>query len=174
MSAVLKPKIQDVAASLRQVVGDEYVIDAAAELEFYSTDVYGPAETAVLVVQPQTTEQVADVVKVVTGADFNLVTRGGGMSYTGGYTPAKPNTVIVDTQSLNRILEINPDDMIITVEAGVTWHQIYEKLKPMGLRLPFFGTYSGRKATVGGGLANGALFMGTARYGTIAEIGGGG
>ena len=170
MSAVLKPKIQDVAASLRQVVGDEHVIDDATELAFFSTDVYGPAETAVLVVQPQTTDQVADVVKVVTGADFNLVTRGGGMSYTGGYTPAQPNTVIVDTQSLNRILEINPDDMIITVEAGVTWQQIYEKLKPMGLRLPFFGTYSGRKATVGGGLANGALFMGTARYGTIAEI----
>ncbi len=170
MSAVMKPKVQDVAASLRQIVGDAHVIDDPSELVFFSTDVYGPKETAVLVVQPQTTDQVADVVKVITGADFNLVTRGGGMSYTGGYTPAKPNTVLVDTQGLNRILEINPDDMIITVEAGVTWRQIYEALKPKGLRLPFFGTFSGRKATVGGGMANGALFMGTARYGTIAEI----
>ena len=48
--------------------------------------------------------------------------------------------------------------------------QIYEALKPLGLRLPFFGTFSGRGATVGGGLSNGALFLGTARYGTSAEI----
>ncbi|HWU04172.1 MAG TPA: FAD-binding oxidoreductase, partial [Novosphingobium sp.] len=47
--------------------------------------------------------------------------------------------------------------------------QIYEALKPLGLRLPFFGTFSGRGATVGGGLSNGALFLGTARYGTAAE-----
>ena len=59
--------------------------------------------------------------------------------------------------------------MYITVEAGVTWKQIFEELNPRGLRLPFFGTFSGAKATVGGGLSNGALFMGTGRYGTSAE-----
>ena len=55
------------------------------------------------------------------------------------------------------------------MQAGVTWAQLYEALKPKGLRLPFFGTFSGVRATVGGGMSNGALFFGTARYGTGAD-----
>jgi FAD/FMN-containing dehydrogenase len=59
--------------------------------------------------------------------------------------------------------------MYVTVEAGVTWKQLHEALAPRGLRLPFFGTFSGATATVGSGIANGALFFGTARYGTAAD-----
>ena len=59
--------------------------------------------------------------------------------------------------------------MYVTVEAGVTWRQIHEALRPHGLRLPCFGTFSGAAARVGGGLSSGALFFGTARYGTVAD-----
>ena len=94
---------------------------------------------------------------------------GGGMSYTGGYLPERARTVVVDLVRLDRIIEISAEDLYITVEAGVTWKRIYEALQPLGLRLPFFGTFSGARATVGGGLSNGALFLGTARYGTAAD-----
>jgi FAD/FMN-containing dehydrogenase len=47
-----------------------------------------------------------------------------GLTYVGGYTPVREATVVIDTSSLNRIVEIAPDDMYITVEAGVTWKQI--------------------------------------------------
>jgi FAD/FMN-containing dehydrogenase len=77
---------------------------------------------------------------------------------------------MLDLSALNRIISIDEDDLVITVEAGVTWQQIWEALTPRGLRLPFFGTFSGSRATVGGGLSNGALFMGTARYGSAADI----
>jgi len=88
------------------------------------------------------------------------------MSYTGGYIPVNDTTVMVDTGAMNQILELNETDMYVTVQAGVTWAQLYEALKPKGVRLPFFGTFSGIRATVGGGMSNGALFFGTARYGT--------
>jgi FAD/FMN-containing dehydrogenase len=84
-----------------------------------------------------------------------MVPRGGGMSYTGGYVPARARSVIIDTSVMNRIIEISAENMLISVEAGVTWKAIHEALKPLGLRLPFFGTFSGAKATVGGGLSNG-------------------
>jgi FAD/FMN-containing dehydrogenase len=77
--------------------------------------------------------------------------------------------VVLDLQRLNRIVEIARDDMYVTAEAGVTWKQLYDALAPLGLRLPCFGTFSGAGATVGGGLSNGALFFGTARYGTVAD-----
>jgi FAD/FMN-containing dehydrogenase len=66
-------------------------------------------------------------------------------------------------------VEVSAEDMLLTVEAGVTWKRIYDTLKPLGLRLPFFGTHSGARATVGGGLSNGALFFGSARHGTASD-----
>ena len=76
---------------------------------------------------------------------------------------------MLDLSELNRIISINEDYLVITVEAGVSWQQIWDALTPRGLRSPFFDTISGSRATVGGGLSNGALFMGTARYGSAAD-----
>jgi len=121
-------------------------------------------------VRPQTQEQLADAVRIATTAGWAITQRGGGMSYTGGYLPTQNNTVMLDLSALNRIVSISDEDLVVTVEAGVTWQQIWEALTPLGLRLPFFGTFSGSRATVGGGLSNGALFMGTARYGSAADI----
>lgn len=161
---------EELQVKLCSLLGDDAVIDDSEERRFYSADVYSAVETAALVVVPNTREQVVDAVREIAGAGFSMVPRGGGMSYTGGYTPCTSQSVIFDLSKLNRIIDINADDMTITVEAGVTWKQIYDTLDPLGLRLPFFGTFSGSRATVGGGMSNGALFMGTARYGTAAEI----
>ena len=57
--------------------------------------------------------------------------------------------------------------MLVTVEAGCTWAQLYDVLRPMGLRTPLWGTLSGLKATIGGGMSQNGLFWGAA-HGTIA------
>lgn len=166
----MESQIDKLAMELSTIVGTDNVVRDATELEFFSTDVYSTGVTAAMAVKPVTTESVSAVMRAITKTGFAVVTRGGGMSYTGGYTPIRGNTVLVDMSSLDAIQEVNEEDMVITVEAGVTWKQIFETLKPKGLRLPFFGTFSGSRATVGGGMSNGALFMATARYGTAAEI----
>lgn len=158
------------AVVLVRILGNAAVVRDPDELEFLSTDVYAPGVTAQLAVVPADRESLPAALRAITDAGFAVVPRGGGMSYTSGYTPVRPESVVVDLSHLDRIVELNEDDMTITVEAGVTWKQIFDALDSKGLRLPFFGTFSGRRATVGGGLANGALFMGTARYGTAAEI----
>ncbi len=135
-----------------------------------SSDVYGRGVPVAGVLRPTDQARCAQVIGAATRAGYTVIARGGGLSYTGGYLAEAPNTLLLDTSRLNRIIEINPDDMYIRVEAGVTWKQIYQALQPLGLRLPFFGTFSGARATVGGGLSNGALFLGTARYGTGADI----
>lgn len=146
------------------------ILQDAATLEACSADVYGRGLTPVALVRPSTAERCAAALAELTAAGYHIVARGGGMSYTGGYVPSRERTVMLDTSSLDAIIEINANDMYITVEAGVTWKRIYDALQPLGLRLPFFGTFSGAQATVGGGLSNGALFLGTARYGTGADI----
>ncbi len=148
---------------------DEIAVDIATR-EIASSDVYGCGQTVDAVLKPRDVERCARAVGTAVKAGYTVIARGGGLSYTGGYLAEGAKTVVLDTSRLNRILEINPEDMYIRVEVGVTWKQIYDALAPLGLRLPFFGTFSGARATVGGGLSNGALFLGTARYGTGADI----
>lgn len=147
---------------------DEVIIDPA-ECRAWSADVYSEGVTAAAVLRPKDRLTCAAMVVTATRAGWAVVPRGGGLSYTGGYLPVSDRSVILDTSRLDRIVEVNAEDMYITVEAGVTWKRIHDTLAPLGLRLPFFGTFSGAQATVGGGLSNGALFFGTARYGTAAD-----
>ncbi|MDJ0709220.1 MAG: FAD-binding oxidoreductase [Woeseiaceae bacterium] len=166
----LETRTAELRRQLTGIVPAKCIVDASDDLELLSSDVYSRGLTAALCVRPSRRDTVPDVLGAIAAAGFAIVPRGGGMSYTGGYTPERPDSVIIDLGGLDRIVEINADDMTITVEAGVTWQQIYRALSPRGLRLPFFGTFSGSRATVGGGMSNGALFMGTARFGTAAEI----
>ena len=155
--------------TLIEILGTDQVITDEAERAFYASDVYSIGSTPTVAIRPADKDTLAKAVAAATKEGYAVVPRGGGMSYTGGYRPVREDTVTVDMRSLNKIIEVNEEDLYITVEAGVTWQQIYEELKPRGLRLPFFGTFSGSVATIGGGLSNGALFMGTGRYGTAAE-----
>ncbi len=156
--------------TLSSILGADQVITDEEERLFYASDVYAVGSTPAVVIRPADKHKLAKAVAAVAKEGYAMVPRGGGMSYTGGYCPVREDTVTVDFTAMNEIVEINEEDLYITVQAGVTWKQIYEALKPLGLRLPFFGTFSGLRATVGGGLSNGALFMGTCRYGTAAEI----
>ncbi len=165
-----EPHTELLAAELRRILGEAAVVTAPDLLSLYSSDVYSRGETVSLAIKPNDRSLVPAAIRCITDAGYAVLPRGGGMSYTGGYVGDTEQAVVIDTAALNQIVSIEPDDMVITVEAGVTWQQIYEALTPLGLRLPFFGTFSGSRATVGGGMSNGALFMGTGRYGTGAEI----
>ncbi len=155
--------------SLTEILGPEAVITDIKEREFYSADVYAAGATCAAAIRPTDKAALARAVGATTKAGYAVIARGGGMSYTRGYAPQREDTVVIDLGALNKIVEISESDMYITVEAGVTWKQIYDALKPKGLRVPFFGTFSGMRATIGGGLSQGALFMGTARYGQAAD-----
>lgn len=157
-------------SSLVSLLGIEAVITDEKNLELLSSDVYSRGTTAAFALKPNNRETLPEAIRLITDSGYAIFPRGGGMTYTSGYLPNRKDSVVIDMSALNSIIEISEADMTITVEAGVTWQQIYEALTPKNLRLPFFGTFSGIKATVGGGMSNGALFMGTARYGTGAEI----
>ena len=91
------------------------------------------------------------------------------MSYTSGYVPTEAGSIVVDMQRLDRVLDINRDDMYVTVECGCTWKTLHEALEGTGLRTTYWGTLSGIHATVGGGLSQNSIFWGSARFGTAAD-----
>lgn len=141
----------------RRITGPAAVAVDEATCALYSVDFSEIAlERAAAVVRPANAAEVRDLVVAANQHQVPIIPRGGGMSYTLGYAPARPGSVILDMQAMNRILSVDLDNLTITAEPGVTWAQIHERLLPTGYRIGFMGTMSGIQATVGGGLGNNA------------------
>lgn len=156
--------------TLQSILGADAVLLQQAERELYSTDLsFRERSVAQVVIRPTSVDGLAKAVGAATAAGYAVVGRGGGMSYTSGYTPERERSMVVDMKGLSRILEINTDDMYVTVEAGCTWKELYEALTARGVRTPYFGPLSGMYATVGGALSQNSLFMGSGVYHTVAE-----
>ncbi|WND03499.1 FAD-binding oxidoreductase [Temperatibacter marinus] len=155
---------------LTALVGDDCVIVDEAERAYFSQDVSGISDSLTgAIVQPNTKEELAQVVKLAVEAGVAILPRGGGMSYTNGYCPQSSKSLSIDTQRLNRIIEVNSEDMYVTVEAGCTWKSLYEDLLEKGLRTPYWGTLSGIYATVGGSVSQNSIFFGSGQFGTAAD-----
>ncbi|MFK7956510.1 MAG: FAD-binding oxidoreductase [Lysobacterales bacterium] len=154
---------------LQNLLGPSQVAMDGATISLMSQDVYSRGESVSVVVSPSSTQQLSQLVAMCAAAGQAVVARGGGMSYTAGYLATQPGTVLVDMSAMNQIVEINAEDMYVTVQSGCTWQDLHEALKDTGLRTPFWGTLSGITATVGGGMSQNSMFWGSARYGISAD-----
>lgn len=169
MSDNAAPLTDSLPGHLRAIVGEEQLLTDDQARIFYAQDVYTREGPAAAVVRPTDTAQLAAVVKACTDAGHAVIARGGGMSYTSGGVPQTDNTVIIDTGPMDAVLEINTEDMYVTVQPGCTWENLHKALSPHNLRTPYWGTLSGRFATVGGGASQNSIFWGSGQYGTAAD-----
>ena len=108
---------------------------------------------AAVVCAPETPEQVAAILAIASEHGAAVSSRGGGMSYTAGYRPKRPDTILLDLRQINAIREVNPTDRYVIAEAGATWDSVTEALKPHGLRVEIQAPFSGIYSTVGGALS---------------------
>ncbi|MGI9658188.1 MAG: FAD-binding oxidoreductase [Gaiellaceae bacterium] len=161
---------ETILEAVADIVGSDNVVSDESGREFFSADISFEAfELAAAVVQPASTEELAAIVERANADGFAVLARGGGMSYTQGYTPTSERTVLVDMRRMNKIREINTEDMYVVAEAGCTWHQMYETLAEHGVRTPYYGPLSGKFATVGGALSQNSVFWGGGTYATVAD-----
>lgn len=169
MSANLIDSQDALLQRLATAIGSQHVLSGAADREYYAMDVYTFRELPLAVVRPGSTADLQAVVRLAAGAGVALVPRGGGASYTDGYLPTTARSLLIDTSRLNRIVEINEQDMYVTVEPGVTWHDMWQAVKAKGLRTSFWGPFSGLRATVGGSASQNSVSLGSGNYGISAD-----
>jgi D-lactate dehydrogenase (cytochrome) len=156
--------------TLRQLLGSERLLADEASRAFYANDIFWqPGIPPLAIALPESRDEVASVVGAATLAGIAIVPRGGGMSYTKGYLPAKPASIVVDSRRMDRILALAPEDEYVTVEAGCTWAKLNEVLEPTGMRTGYWGPLSGVNATIGGALSQNSAFLGSALHGTVAD-----
>jgi len=140
------------------------------DLDLFQTDIYYvAAHPPLALVRPRTAQDIAALTQTARDLGLTLSVRGGGLSYSAGYIAANDRTLLLDLSGMTRIVDLSPVDRYVTVEAGVTWAQLHEALAPHKLTTPFWGTFSGRHATVGGTVAQGGKFYGSASRGCSAE-----
>ncbi|MFI5178346.1 MAG: FAD-binding oxidoreductase, partial [Vicinamibacterales bacterium] len=156
----------DVAiAELRHLLGSR-ATDAASVREHhgYGESYHTPAPPDV-VCFPQTTDEVAAVLKISARLQIPVVPFGAGTSLE-GHVNAVRGGICIDLREMNRIVRVSVDDLDATVEAGVTRLQLHKALNNTGLMFP---VDPGADATLGGMAATRASGTTAVRYGTMRE-----
>ena len=119
------------------------------------------------VVQPETEQELAELVRWAAENRVPLTPRGKASSGYGGVLPVK-NGVVVDFYRMNRIIKIDPKAQIVTVQAGVIWEKLDRELAKQGLTLRLYPT-SYPSSTVGGWLAQGGAGIGSYEAGWFRD-----
>lgn len=160
--------VADLIADLSAIVGQDHLLTGDG-VTMMATDVFRAADMPVAVVRPQTVEQLQQIVAAAAKTGTRFMVRGGGASYTDGYSSRDAGQLLIDMGGLNRIVTIDSDNGFVTVEAGVTWAQLREELAKQNLRTPFWGPFSGLRATIGGSMSQHSISHGSALYGISAD-----
>jgi FAD/FMN-containing dehydrogenase len=158
-------------AAIRAIVGDRGILTEASDTAAFSEDwrrLYQGRTEAVI--RPATTQELADVVRLCAESGTPVVPQGGNTSMVGGAVPNADGTeLVLSTARLNRVRDLDPVDMTLTVEAGVTLKAAQMAAAEAGCLLPLSISSEGT-AQIGGVLAVNAGGNNTVRYGNARDL----
>ncbi len=153
--------------ALIDIVGERNIKTDPSDLYVYGSDSSVHHAMPWAIVRPENTEQVQ---KIMTYANENLIpviTRGGGSGMCGQTVPIQGG-IILDMKGMNKILEINLEDVYCRVQPGVVDDDLNLALKPYGVFYPPTPA-SSRIATIGGEIGNNASGVRSVKYGATRD-----
>ena len=160
---------QALIKEFQELLGAENVFSSEADRMSYAYDaaVLKPVVPA-FVVRPTTQEQLGRCVKKLYENGIPMTVRGAGTNLSGGTIPDTSETVVILTTGLNRILEINRDDLYAVVEPGVVTAQFAAEVARQGL---FYPPDPGSQAvsTLAGNIAENAGGLRGLKYGVTKD-----
>ena len=163
--------ISHLLAAIRDVVGDRGMLTDPADTAAFSQDwrrLYQGRTPAVI--RPATTQEAAAVMRLCAEAGTSIVPQGGNTSMVGGAVPAENGSqLVLSTARLNRVRGIDPVDLTMTLEAGVTLKAAQLAAADAGCLLPLSISSEG-SAQIGGVLAANAGGNNTVRYGNARDL----
>jgi glycolate oxidase len=153
----------EVLEKLAQIVGVENVIVDPAKVEPYGADAVKEKFPPEAVVFPASTAEMSAILKLANEANFPVTARGGGVGYTGGAVPIDGG-VVIGTDRMNKILEINVDDLYAICQPGIRTFELQQAVENHGLIFPP-DPASYKDSFIGGNIAENAGGMRTPKYG---------
>ncbi len=118
-----------------------------------------------IVVFPETAEQVSSIMKLSQQHAIPIIPFGLGSSLEGHVIPEQGG-ITIDFSLMNKVLHVDAEDFLVTVQPGVTRTQLNKELKKHGL---FFTVDPGADATLGGMAATNASGTTSVKYGVMRD-----
>jgi glycolate oxidase len=141
---------------LAEIVGRENVSTEKADLLCYSYDATQQKFRPEVVIFPLRAEEISRVMRLANDEKIPVFPRGAGSGFTGGSLPTSGG-IVLSTERMNRIIAIDSENLVATVEPGVVTEQFQLEVEKLGLFYPpdpaslKFSTLGGNVAECAGG-----------------------
>lgn len=161
-------ELEKAVSEIRATIGPEKVVNDTPSLDGHADNGFTPLapkdhERPKYVVYGTSTEEVSQIMKIVHQYNVPVVPFGGGTSLEGHFFSTRPG-IVLDTSKMDKVIQINHDDLDVVVQAGVNWIKLNEQLDNKQL---MFGCDCGTNGLVGGMVNTNALGINASRYGAM-------
>ena len=147
---------EQIINELQSIVGKDNVFTSKADRICYSYDATQQSFLPDVVVHPGSTDEISRVMKLANRELIPVFPRGAGSGFTGGSLPTRGG-IVMCTERMDRILLIDEENLVATVEPGVVTEQFQKAVEKLGLFYPpdpaslKFSTLGGNVAECAGG-----------------------
>ena len=156
-----------VIREIARVVGEDNIFVSLEERMCYGYDGTPDAFVPDLVARPGSTEEIQAIVRLANKYLFPIIPRGAGTGLSGGSLPVQ-NGVVLDLTRMNRILEIDEENLVAVTEPGVVTYTLQQEVERRGLFYPP-DPASLKTSTIGGNVAECAGGPRAFKYGVTRD-----
>jgi len=161
----------DLIQSLSAIVSSDAVLTGVSSAKYCTDWRTRFSGTALAVVFPGNTQQVAEVVKLCAAKQIAIVPQGGNTSLCGASVPLpQGKQVVVNLSRMNKILTIDPTNYTMSVEAGCTLASVREAAEKNDRLFPLGLTAIAAHCEIGGNISTNAGGIGVLRYGNMRDL----
>lgn len=131
-------KNETLVRALKDIVGKANVLSSYEDCYAYSFDATNATENIGIcdvVVMPSSTDEVAEILKFANKNSIPVVARCAGTNHVGACIPKKGG-IVVSFAKMDKIIEINKDNLTCTIEPGVVVGDLQKEVEKMGLFYP--------------------------------------
>ena len=156
---------EGIMTRLREIIGRESVLTEEIDIEPYSHDeTPGLKSFPEVVVKPGNKEEIVDVLRLANERRVPVTPRGGGTGLSGGAIPVQGG-IVLSLERMNKILDIDADNSMAVLQAGVINGELGREVEKFGLFYPV-NPASLDSCTIGGNVAESSGGANAVRYGT--------
>lgn len=160
--------MEKTASLFKNILDKEAIITDSSQFEDYCTDESKIRYSQpIVVLLPETAAQISEILKTAYAHDIVVVPRGLGTGLSGGAIPVKPS-VIVSTERMNRILEIDTDNLMVRVQPGVITGDLQQAVEKQELFYPP-DPASLESCSIGGNISESSGGPRAVKYGTTRD-----
>jgi FAD/FMN-containing dehydrogenase len=161
----------EIIEQLKSIVGKNNYIDDASKMDSFLNDWRGKFQgKSPLILKPLNSQMVSEILTLCNKSHIGVVPQGGNTGLVGGSVPSKSGLeVVISLERMNKIIDIDPINYTITLEAGCILSEVQNAAKDVGRMFPLSLAAEG-SCQIGGNLSTNAGGTAVLRYGNAKEL----